>query len=535
MKKLGLMVDCSRNSVLTVSGAKRLVDILSRLGYTYLELYTEETYEIPEEFHFGCMRGRYTKEEIREIDAYCQSRGMVLKPCIQTLGHLESMFRWGEYDSIRDCVNILLPEEERTYVLIDRMFKACSESFSCREINIGMDEAFLLGHGKYYRKHGHVPPREIMKRHLERVVEIAKKYGFKCDMWGDLFHHIAYDDMLGEASVEKAQAALDPAVSLIYWDYYKLDQAVYEKRLEEYSRITDRLSFAGGVWTWRGFAPGTSFALEATEKAMKACQKYGVQDFMQTAWGDDGGECSVFAALPAIVATAEYSKGNYDREKIAKVFRRVVGMDMDLFIQLETPNLLNANPTECPCNPGNYLLYNDPFLGMCDGSVLEGQGKFYEDAAGRLAAGTKNRKWGYLFRMEKALCEALALKADLGRKTRRLYLEGDKEGLARLAKEEYSQCAVRIRRFYKVFREYWFRDKKSFGFEVQDIRLGGLIARLESCAATLLGYCNGTVDQISELEEAPVYQRNWTGEPRAMVSNYQHAFTAAKMIHEFYC
>ncbi len=75
MKKLGLMVDCSRNSVLTVEAAKRLVDLIAPLGYTYLELYTEDTYEVSGEPRFGCFRGRYTKEEIREIDAHCISRG----------------------------------------------------------------------------------------------------------------------------------------------------------------------------------------------------------------------------------------------------------------------------------------------------------------------------------------------------------------------------------------------------------------------------------------------------------------------------
>ncbi len=534
IKKLGLMVDCSRNSVLTVEATKRLIDILSKLGYTYLELYTEDTYEVPEEPKFGCMRGRYTKEEIREIDAYCIAHKMTLKPCIQTLGHLESMFRWGEYNRIRDCVNILLAEEDATYEFIDHLFASVADCFSCREINIGMDEAFLLGHGKYYRKHGHVPPREIMKRHLKRVVEIADKYGFKCDMWGDLFHHMAYENLSGEASVEKANEAIPDQVSLIYWDYYRLDQEFYEKRLDEYTRLTNRISFAGGIWTWRGFCPSTSFAIKATEKAMRACQKYGIDDFMQTAWGDDGGECSVFAALPAIVATAEYARGNYDEEKIARRFRRVVGMDMQLFTSLERPNALNAPPV-ATANTGNYLLYNDPFIGICDGTVEEGQGTFFEDIAKELTNGVKNRKWGYIFKMERALCELLAFKCDLGKKTRRLYNEENKEALLALANDTYPLCVRKLRTFYRTFKDYWFRDKKSFGFEVQDVRIGGMMHRLEECARTIRDYCAGKIDHIAELEEVPPYttEKDYTG-PCALTLSYQQSFTPAKLIHEFY-
>ncbi len=533
MKKLGLMVDVSRNSVLTVDAAKRLVDILSKLGYTYLELYTEDTYEVKEEPLFGSFRGRYTKEEIREIDAYCIAHGITLKPCIQTLGHLENMFRWGEYNGIRDCVNILLAEEEKTYIFIDHLFASIADSFSCREVNIGMDEAFLLGHGKYYRRHGSVPPQEIMKRHLARVVEIAEKYGFKCDMWGDLFHHMAYGDLAGEASVENARQAIPDSVSLIYWDYYQLNQDFYEKRLADYSRLTNRLSFAGGIWTWRGFCPDTSFALKATEKAMRACQKHGIEDFMQTAWGDDGGECSVFAALPSIVATAEFARGNYDMEKIARRFRQVVGMDMDLFISLEKPNLLNATPSDTT-NSGNYLLYNDPLLGMCNGTVAEGQGAYFREIAEKLKAGRHSRKWGYIFKMEEALCELLTVKCDLGKRTRRLYTEGDKDALLKLANEDYPACVRLMRTFHRALRDYWMHDKKPFGFEVQDVRLGGAMLRMEECARTIRAYCRGELDRIAELEEPIAHGYGASDNPRAATISYHRSFTPSNMVHEFY-
>ncbi len=533
MKELGLMVDVSRNSVLTVDAAKRLVDILQKLGYTYLQLYTEDTYEVKEEPRFGCFRGRYSKEEIREIDAYCIAHGITLKPCIQTLGHLESMFRWGEYNRIRDCVNILLCEEEETYVFIDHLFASIADSFSCREVNIGMDEAFLLGHGKYYRKHGSVPPREIMRRHLARVVEIAAKYGFKCEMWGDLFYQMAYENLSGEASVEESKKAIPADVSLIFWDYYHLDQNFYDEKIKSYHRLTDRVSFAGGIWTWRGFCPTTSFALRATEAAMRACQANGIENFMQTAWGDDGGECSVFAALPAIVATAEYARGNYDEEKIARRFRQVTGMDMELFTSLEKPNALNAARYDTS-NCGNYLLYNDPFLGLCDATVKEGQGDYFRDIVQLLEAGIKSRRWGYIFRMERDLCNLLAVKCDLGKRTRRLYTENNKEALLTLANEDYAECVRLLRIFYRSFKNYWLRDKKSYGFEVQDVRLGGMILRLEECARTLRAWCKGDIAHIAELEETP-HEAYGNGEnPRAMAIDYRHAFTTSKILHDFF-
>ena len=152
-KKLGVMIDCSRNAVLNKKSFCRMVDILSALGYNFIRLYTEDTYEVDGEPYFGYMRGRYSREEIREMDAYATSKGIELIPCIQTLAHLNSIFRYAEYMKINDTDDILLVGAKRTYKLIDNMFRSLAESFTSRTVHIGMDEAFMLGRGKYQAKY----------------------------------------------------------------------------------------------------------------------------------------------------------------------------------------------------------------------------------------------------------------------------------------------------------------------------------------------------------------------------------------------
>ena len=44
-------------------------------------------------------------------------------------------------------------------------------------------------------------------------------------------------------------------------------------------------------------------------------------------------------------------------------------------------------------------------------------------------------------------------------------------------------------------------EKKPFGFEVQDIRLGGVIQRLKHCKKTIEKYLAGEIDKIDELEQ----------------------------------
>ena len=187
MKRFGVMLDCSRNAVMKVEEVKKFASLMRSFGYNMLQLYTEDTYEVDGEPYFGYMRGRYTKEELKEIVAYCNSIGMEVIPCIQTLAHLNQIFRWGDYGTINDCNDILLVGEERTYEFIENMFKSVRECFTSDYVHIGMDEAFALGTGKYLKKHGQESKFDILYKHLLKVIEIAKKYGFNPIMWSDMF------------------------------------------------------------------------------------------------------------------------------------------------------------------------------------------------------------------------------------------------------------------------------------------------------------------------------------------------------------
>ena len=88
------MLDCSRNAVFTVEKVKFVIRTLAKMGMNVLMLYTEDTYEVPGELYFGSYRGRYTKAEIQEMDAYASMFGIELVPCIQTLAHLHNALKW---------------------------------------------------------------------------------------------------------------------------------------------------------------------------------------------------------------------------------------------------------------------------------------------------------------------------------------------------------------------------------------------------------------------------------------------------------
>ena len=81
-----MFAQCRTKSI----GGKKLIDALQKMGYNTLELYTEDTFEVEGEPYFGYLRGRYSSEEIKEIDKYARAHGIELIPCIQTLAHFSN-------------------------------------------------------------------------------------------------------------------------------------------------------------------------------------------------------------------------------------------------------------------------------------------------------------------------------------------------------------------------------------------------------------------------------------------------------------
>ena len=382
-KRFGVMLDVSRNGVMTVPQVKKYIDYIVRMGYNTLELYAEDLYEMEDDPYFGYFRGVYTSAQLKEIDAYAISKGVELIPCIQTLAHLGTIFRYFEYGKIRDVDDIVLVDDERTYTLIDNMFKTISTTFSTKNVHIGMDEAFMLGRGAYLDKHGLSERAEIIKKHLDKVLELAAKYGFQCEIWGDMYMHAAYGGnytVIKDES-ERVRQLVPQTVKLCYWDYYHTEIAHYEDCIERHRKLTDNISFGGGIWTWTGFCPNNRYSLKICEAAVKACINKKVDEVYFTMWGDNGGECSPFAVLPSLVAASEFAKGNFDMQSIKALFYEKFGIDFDLFAALEKPDMVYRKDTDeadtlCPAKT---MLFTDPLCGIFDALVQKGVAPAYYD------------------------------------------------------------------------------------------------------------------------------------------------------------
>ena len=529
---LGVMIDMSRNAVMSLDGIKRFFPLLKSMGYNCVMLYTEDTYEIDEEPYFGYMRGRYTKSEMQEIDSYAESLGIEIIPCIQTLAHLNGTIRWEQIPV--DYDDIMLVDDDRTYELIERMFATVSKCFKSRRIHVGMDEALMLGRGKHLDKFGYEPAYSIMRRHIKRVKEIAEKYGYEIMIWSDMYfrswnNHNYYIKEKVTVPTDVIDS-YDTDIIPVYWDYYHKDEKIYDAMIYNHMQLSDKTWFAGGVWTWSGFVPQITYSLQTMIPAIDSCKKNGIKNIIFTLWGDFGAECSIFSALPGLHYLAEYSRGNKNEESIKSKFKKLTGIDYDDFIKIEDPNEIQGSiHAEKPArvNPSKYMFYSDYFNDYLDYTVKPGISSKYTELKTELyGIAKKSRKFGYLFNTAAKLCEVLEIKYELGLKTRRAYENGDLETLRALAENDYKTVSKRIKKFGDTFEKQWFYDNKPCGFDVQDLRIGGITRRTEACRKRILDYVSGKINSIPELEEKIIPLPNAEAETPTYIMNSAKIFTS---------
>ena len=529
----GLMLDCSRNAVFTVRKVKQMIRTLAKMGLNRLLLYTEDTYEVPELPYFGAYRGRYTREEIKEMDSYAQIFGIELIPCIQTLAHLHNALKWPIAKEIVDTPDILQVGKEETYIFIEKLLTAVKESFHTNRVHLGMDEAVQLGLGNYLTENGYKNSSELIKEHCTRVLEICKKLDLEPMIWSDMY----ITSNTGKSYYEVPEDAdcsdwkkPDPQLGLVYWDYYNADEKVYEKMLKVHKQLSEKTVFAGGCWIWNGIAPNYSRSFTCTKAALFVCRKYKVQEVFCTAWLDNGAETPVDAILPGAALFAHLGfHDTFSQEELEMEFYDATGSSLKEFMKLDKFDtlFLGDQVNMKSENPSKYLLYQDALLGIFDCHLKDAKAsEYYKKLAEELknsAQSCKNHT--VFFEYYHCLAEVLVQKADLGLVIKTAYDTHDLSTLKNICEEIIPQLTEKVWKLKELREELWMKDAKPFGYELIDLRLGGVLTRLESCKRRLQKYVEGKIDKLEELEaeRLPYFSE---GEP-AIENHWQRAVSGA--------
>lgn len=498
MKKFGRLsafLETSSGVTPSVGTIKRFIKTISAFGYDRLYLGMADSYKIEGEPYFGYKRGGYTTAELAEIDAYAKRKKIEVVPQIQLLGHLHYLKKYPIYEPLFDTNDSLIVGDERVYALIDKMIKTVSEGLSSRTIHIGLDETFGLGTGNYLKNHEPADRKELILRHVEKVSVILEKYGYSSvEMWGDMLL-----DEKSTVSFAETKKRLKKNSSVVVWNYEEKDEGKLGELISNAKKITDNPAFAGGVWKYLGFGPNNAFSIDCLLSQLKTCEKNGVENFIVTLWSDNVAPCSSFAALPSLYVVAEYAYGRMnDLSELDKDrFALCAGISYDDLYSLEY--LDNPFKEDCVTRSSSsvWVLYSDILLGNFDTLIPANAEKAYLSLAEKYSSLARGA-YGYIFGMSAALTETLALKAHIPEKTRAAYLSGNREAMKDVV-EKLKALKKSLKRFLRLFEEYFLHDNKAFGVEVYHSRIGDRITRCDYAVKRLNAFISRG-EKIEELE-----------------------------------
>ncbi len=506
-KQLGAMLDCSRNAVPTVKTVKQFIRTLSMMGYNTLQLYMEDVFLLEDYPYFSYGRGAYTDGELRELDDYGYAFGIEVIPAIQTLAHQGQALKWDAMRPYVDCGDILLMDDDKTYELINAMFAKMRACLRTPNINIGMDEAHMLGLGRYLDEHGYTDRTDLMLRHFERVHQMANAHGFKPMLWSDMFFRLAT-----KGEYYQPDSPLDPSIakrlpadtSLIYWDYYSDEKEIYDAMLSKHLQLTPNTIFASGAWKWSGFSPCNHFSIDRGRLAHEACIQQGISNVLVTMWADNGAECSLFAVLPSLQYWAELCWcGQADEAQLKAQFAACTDGKWDDFMALDEPVFTPDNPApgRCAVNATKTLLYEDVLIPLFSHQMdVVAYGKHLKQSEEKLAAAAQNENWSYLFECNAQLCKVLRDKCEVQAALQKGWQQKDAQLLQRVCQQLLPVLEADLQAFITSLHKRWLTENKAAGMDVLDIRLGGLMQRCKTAQERLQAYLAGEFQTIEELD-----------------------------------
>jgi hypothetical protein len=248
-------------------------------------------------------------------------------------------------------------------------------------------------------------------------------------------------------------------------------------------------------------------AFITTNSALSACKKEGVKEVFTTMWGDNGAETNFFTALLGLQLYAEHGYAKeLDVEKLKNRFKFCTGEDYNSFMSLsELDNIPGTSESDInleTSNPSKFLLWQDILIGLFDKEIeglnLKEHYALVAEKMHQYALSSRNFKEIFVF--AQMLAEVLSIKADMGLRLKKSYDEKDINTLKEIAALELLELYSKVNNLRILHRQQWMETNRPFGWEVMDIRYGGLLARINSTVDRITDFVSGKVSMIEELE-----------------------------------
>ncbi len=287
----GVMLDISRDKVPTTETLFHLVDLLSELKINQFQLYTEHTFAYRDHAEVWRDASPMTAEEIRALDAYCQTRCVGLVPNQNSFGHLERWLTRPRYNVLAELPQggaplpwggthekptSLCPTDPRSVDFLAGLYDELLPNFSARLFNVGCDETFdLRGEGRSAALVRQQGEGRVYLDFLKKIHALVAARGKTMAFWGDII--IRHPELVPELPAD--------AVAL-EWGY-EADHP-FDAHGAQFAAAGVPFYVCPGTSSWNSLAGRTHNMLANLRSAAENGLKQGACGFLITDWGDGG-------------------------------------------------------------------------------------------------------------------------------------------------------------------------------------------------------------------------------------------------------
>lgn len=245
---------------------------------------------------------------------------------------------------------------------------------------------------------------------------------------------------------------------------------------------------------------------------MIVCKEKGIDEIIITAW-EMMDETPIDTILPGLILFSQHTYSDkVNMRCISEKCKFITKLNLEDFFELQNLDKIEDGDSENLrfVNPSKYLLYQDILLGAFDKHIerlVKDKGtKFlnlhYSNLSEKLLEiADKNEVYYDMYKLYSDLAKVLSIKSTIGLEIRTFYKNKDRYKLKQICELELKNLLIKIDNLQNSFRKLWYKECKGQGFEVIDIRLGGVKSRVVSTLYRLESYIREDIDIIEELEE----------------------------------
>jgi hypothetical protein len=275
----GVMLDVSRFKVATLETLREIVDRLAHLKINVLQFNMEHVFAYRRHPAIGRGCDPYTPEDIIELDRYCRERCVDFQANLQSFGHCEHILTRPEYRRLAENPKkpwSLSPVDEGAYLLLDDMYAELLPCHSGTLFNADCDETHDLGRpdSRSGRLAKRVGVGRVYLQHIKRINGLARKYGKRMMIWGDIV--LKHPELIPEVPGD---------VLLLNWGYgqnHKFETTWKFKRARREHWVCP------GTSAWQAVWPLMEKACLNIERFAAVGARTGATGLLNTDWGDHG-------------------------------------------------------------------------------------------------------------------------------------------------------------------------------------------------------------------------------------------------------